>query len=131
MIDLKIPLPDKSVDLVLMLMFLHHIDDQSKKKIIKEVYRVLKPDGFIFIREHDVKENNLNLTRYLDKIHLLYNPDPTQHSIEKTYYIERKDLRKLFLVENLIHTADFNYPPEYKNPQSVYHASFRKYYNED
>lgn len=125
--DLKIPLPNASVDLVMMLMFLHHVDLESKNKILKEVYRILKPDGIVFVREHDVYPNSTKLASYLDKIHENYNPDPLQHSIEKTYYIERKDLRKLFQEQNLEHLADSNYAPEFKNPQQVYHASFRKF----
>ncbi len=42
----KLPIKDNSVDLILLLDLLEHTDD---KVVIEEVYRVLKPDGYVII----------------------------------------------------------------------------------
>ena len=59
-----IPFPDESFDIVFMAAVLHHIDFSFHPALMKEMYRVLKPGGRIYLFEH----NPLNpLTRYLVK----------------------------------------------------------------
>lgn len=47
----KLPYEDSSFDIVMLLMSLHHI--KNHESYIKEIYRILRPGGFVFIKEHD------------------------------------------------------------------------------
>lgn len=52
----NIPMADCSVDFVCLLMVLHHESDPAA--LLSEVHRVLRPDGFALIREHDASEES-------------------------------------------------------------------------
>jgi ubiquinone/menaquinone biosynthesis C-methylase UbiE len=45
----KIPLPDKSVDILLSVDMFEHLNSDLRKNALKEFFRVLKPEGFIII----------------------------------------------------------------------------------
>lgn len=84
-------LHDGSVNLVTILMVLHHIQDIEVA--IQEIHRVLAPGGMLIIREHDCDvQKNPGLAMYLDIIHGLYmvsfsNPQETDDfSKQLTYY---------------------------------------------
>lgn len=46
----NIPLPDESVDVVLDMMTSHFLKEVERKKFIKEIARVLKPQGVLFFK---------------------------------------------------------------------------------
>jgi ubiquinone/menaquinone biosynthesis C-methylase UbiE len=47
-------LPDGSVDVVLLYDVLHHLENQDA--ILKELYRVLKPEGILSVSDHHLEE---------------------------------------------------------------------------
>lgn len=47
----NLPIPDASVDAVLMSMMFHHVDEQTQ--MLNEVKRVLRPNGILYIVEWD------------------------------------------------------------------------------
>jgi len=51
--NMKIPFEDESIDLVVMLSLLHHIQPSDRLHLLTEVHRVLAPGGRVIIREHD------------------------------------------------------------------------------
>ncbi len=53
--DNKIPLEDNKFSLVTCFMVLHHVKDLDKA--IKEIYRVLKPGGYLLITEHSTSND--------------------------------------------------------------------------
>jgi ubiquinone/menaquinone biosynthesis C-methylase UbiE len=67
-------------------------------KCLEEVYRVLKPGGYLFIREHDVHDGNEKVFKY---IHLLYSSVLTNELNiddafnEKEYYITYDNLKDM------------------------------------
>jgi ubiquinone/menaquinone biosynthesis C-methylase UbiE len=64
----KIDYPDNSFDLVTCIFVLHHV--KELKKNIKEIKRVLKPNGILILIEHDNHNDNDNMI--LDILHTLY-----------------------------------------------------------
>jgi ubiquinone/menaquinone biosynthesis C-methylase UbiE len=47
----SIPLPDGCMDVVLMLKSLHHVPRESMEQALREIARVLRPDGIAYISE--------------------------------------------------------------------------------
>ncbi|CAH6421556.1 Cap-specific mRNA (nucleoside-2-O-)-methyltransferase [uncultured virus] len=75
-----IPLPDASIDLVVMAQVLHHIHAEDRKLVLAEVKRVLSPTGHVVIQEHDYR-GDLDTYIALDILHTFWyvknseNPD--------------------------------------------------------
>lgn len=47
-----VKMPNSSVDLVIAVFAHHHIKHKDKKKFLKNIYRILKPDGYVIVGEH-------------------------------------------------------------------------------
>ncbi len=65
--DNKIDLPSASIELLTAFMVIHHFNDYEA--MMNEICRVLKPGGYLFIREHNVSKKNNKLREYLIEIH--------------------------------------------------------------
>lgn len=77
----SIPLADKSVDLVVMFSLLHHIPPDGRVQLLKEVKRILSPNGYVIIREHNDQRNKkfyifIQLLHYVWYIHNHESKDP-------------------------------------------------------
>jgi SAM-dependent methyltransferase len=116
----KIPLPDRSVDVIVMLMVLHHIPIQDRLLIISEMSRVLSVDGVIIIREHDDNKDPKFHT-FLDFIHLFWYiaSDETQDPL---YLLSQQETTNLFDQAGLKSIQISKYPEP--NPQQIYHEVF-------
>ena len=55
--DCQTGLPDNSLDAVLLYDAFHHLSDPDI--VVKELYRVLKPDGILSFSDHHMKENEI------------------------------------------------------------------------
>jgi ubiquinone/menaquinone biosynthesis C-methylase UbiE len=55
--DCQTGLPDNSLDMVLLYDIFHHLSDPDR--ILKELHRVLKPDGILSFSDHHIKENEI------------------------------------------------------------------------
>lgn len=118
-----IPLPDNSIDLVVMLMTLHHIPIEARPGIVSEISRVLSPNGVVIIREHD---NNYDPDFYtfLDGLHLFWylasgeTPDPL-------FLMTRVETSALFNQAGLQSASYSKYSEP--NPQQIYHEMFIKH----
>lgn len=56
-----IPLPDSSIDAVISSYFWEHLEEQDKRKILKEIYRILKPGGkIIFLFDVETRNPLIN-----------------------------------------------------------------------
>ena len=70
-----LPVANNSCDIVVILMVLHHLSDP--KRMISDIFRVLKPGGVCVLREHDCTRREL--APVLDILHGLYvNVFPVQ-----------------------------------------------------
>lgn len=65
-----IPYTDDSFSLISCLMILHHVHVNSIDKLIGEMFRVLKPGGFLIVREHNAEPQDYGL---LDFLHAYYD----------------------------------------------------------
>ena len=119
-VDTILPVPNNSMDLITAFMSIHHIKDT--KKLFSEICRVLKPGGFLFFREHDVTDEKT--AQRLDQVHLAYVQDAKEHSIEPTYYWDRKKLQDYLTQIGFQKVADSDY--DYKNnSQNIYHSLYK------
>lgn len=64
----NIPYKDNSMDIVTCTMVIHHMDDAITT--LKDIYRVLKPNGLLIIKEHDC--NNKYTKIIIDAVHFIY-----------------------------------------------------------
>ena len=55
--DCQTGLPDNSLDVVLLYDIFHHLGDPDR--ILKELHRVLKPEGVLSFSDHHLKENEI------------------------------------------------------------------------
>lgn len=90
----KLPFEDSSFSVVTAYMVLHHVIDQQA--MIKEIYRVLQPNGVLVISEHD---SSSALQVNLDLIHgfyaMVYN-DTLEMEDFKTHYAKYHSMIKWY-----------------------------------
>jgi len=81
----KLPFEDKSMSLVSIIMTIHHLNGKELITMLKEIYRIVKPNGYFVIREHDAVTDFDYLL--CDIEHSLYN-DLKENSpnFYETYY---------------------------------------------
>nr|QBK90873.1 MAG: SAM dependent methyltransferase [Pithovirus LCPAC201] len=127
-IDNKIPLPNKSVDLITCHVAIHHFT--NPELMINEMVRVIIPGGYLFIREHDVSpEEETNVTAYLDLLHmmeLIRHRRPITKEIQSTFhrrYWSRDDMSQL-LANVGFEEIGFQRYVKHLNPQRIYHALY-------
>jgi SAM-dependent methyltransferase len=71
---IKLPFSDDSFDLITCLMTLHHIPKDNLEPLLKEISRVMKHDGIIILREHDIGQRQVELKHHvLDIMHDFYD----------------------------------------------------------
>lgn len=124
-----LPYDDNSFDLITCFMVLHHIPSDKLQNIIDEIYRVLKTDGVVILREHS-PINNLHKI-CLDIMHdfydLVWNENHIGWDEKITNYKNSNEWVSEFLNASFIVdvkpyvSKDIN-----KNPFMCYFCSFKK-----
>lgn len=127
-IDNKIPLPNKSVDLITCHVAIHHFT--HPELMINEMKRVIMPGGYLFIREHDVSpEEETDVTAYLDLLHmmeLIRHRRPITKSSQMSFhrrYWSRDGMNKT-LSRVGFEEIGFQSYVKHSNPQRIYHALY-------
>ena len=145
-----IDLPDKTYDLVTCFVSMHHFEYMDL--MLKEIMRVMKPGGYLFIREHDVQPDDTKLKDKLDQMHLEWDDyqiyvketrlrlKKDDSFLPKINYMSRAGLRDMLKSHGLSFIGDRDYPgvvpvrkaQEYNynfnygtNWQHLYHALFK------
>ena len=117
-------IPSNSVDLVICLMSIHHFQDRVVT--LQEITRIMKPGGYLFIREHDVDPNNDKLRKKIDDIHIQFTSGERKEYITYDitgHYMTMDYLRDQLERLNMEFIGYNKYPPP--NPQEVYHAMYQ------
>jgi len=124
----KIPLEDSQFDLILLLQTAHHIGDINLK--LKEINRLLKPGGYLFMREHDCR--NMNIRNLIDIEHIIYDVIYENKSYEysvkeykNTCYRSSENWIEL-LKDNGFELVHIEIPNFYNNPTLYYNSVFQK-----
>lgn len=118
----KIPLPDNSVDLITLIVVLHHVTDRDA--MLSEIKRILKPGGRVYIREHDDNRDPA-FFKYLDMLHLLYYIAYNE-THDSLYLMTRAEITDLFKRYDMTSVAYKSYDINNPNPQKIYSEVFRK-----
>ncbi len=84
---LHIPLPDGTADVVISTYALHHMPDEEKKDALKEMLRILKPEGKIVIADvmFESEEKKMRIGE----------EDGLKEEIEDEYFATVDELRKI------------------------------------
>lgn len=106
----QIPMPDQSVDLILIVAVLHHISDEQITDYLHEISRVLKPEGKIIAIEpylcRNHKLNNWFMSQYDDGEYLRYENNYLQLFKSQGYECHvLKKFRKCLLYNEIFFTA--------------------------
>lgn len=127
-----LPYDNEQFDLITCFMVLHHVPHDKLSKLLSEFCRVLKPNGLLIIREHDLIDPMFG--NLLDVLHGFYDyvwkPNVSwEQDIEfcDTFYHSAEDWDKLFAESGLtlVTKQDNHINPE-KNPLNVYHRIYKK-----
>ncbi len=101
-----IPLPDESVDLVLDMMSSHFLKEVERKRFIKEVARVLKPQGLLFFKsfyaerdshtkellaKHAADEENAYIHPRLKVYEYVWDDESLKSYFEKEFVLMHKE----------------------------------------
>ena len=121
-VDGKIPLPDNSIDLIIIFVVLHHIPPDIRPSIMLEIARVLSPNGVVIIREHD-NDGSPDFYIFLDLMHLFWYL-AFNETADPLYLLSRIEIQDLFRQVGLESSGYITYPDP--NPQRIYHEMFTK-----
>ena len=123
-----LPFSDNSFDLITCLMVLHHIPIDNLYILMSEINRVMKPNGILILREHNV--TNINDGHSLDIMHNFY--DYVWNDIEiktqwKTNYKSHTEWSDIFYLNGFVSYTSANiYNNNARNPFMTYMCSYIK-----
>lgn len=125
--DGKIPLPDQSINVILLFAVLHHIPSKERVDLMNEIARVLMPNGIVIIREHD-DDQDPNFYKFIDLIHQFWYVVENEKEDPLNLMSYNKTI-KLF-DDIKMHSVNHDAYPE-PNPQHLYHEAFMFKYQDD
>lgn len=129
-----LPFNDNSFDLITANMVLHHVDDLDG--LLQEIRRVLRPNGYLIISEHDILSNMNSedisgltseewreyVSSFLDIVHLLYEvilSDPQETEPREFEESFRRNYLSSEEWKNLLESAGFSLNQEFINRNNI------------
>lgn len=129
-----LPFNDNSFDLITANMVLHHVDDLDG--LLQEIRRVLRPNGYLIISEHDILSNMNSedisgltseewreyVSSFLDIVHLLYEvilSDPQETEPQEFEESFRRNYLSSEEWKNLLESAGFSLNQEFINRNNI------------
>lgn len=123
--DVKLPFADNTFDLITMLQVLHHV--KNPYEMLMEIKRILKPNGILFLREHDRNSKEMDMLIHLQ--HLFYSQ--ISHKVDYDKYMDTKFERYFSkeAFESLMSGIKFTKIMDEKlgvknNPTNIYYIMF-------
>ncbi len=119
---LHMPFDDNTFDYVSLLMVLHHVgNDDTLDKFVKEVKRIMKPDGVLIVREHNCDSEEMKAI--IDIEHITYEVINQKKEINNyhAWYKSAKEWNE-FMGERGFKVYDF---PIIKNPNNSYYVIYK------
>lgn len=131
---IDLPFDDNSFDLITANMVLHHVDDLDG--LLQEIRRVLRPNGYLIISEHDILSNMNSedisgltseewreyVSSFLDIVHLLYEvilSDPQETEPQEFEESFRRNYLSSEEWKNLLESAGFSLNQEFINRNNI------------
>ena len=90
----KITYPNKYFDFIISLGVLDHMKFSDSLLLIDEVYRVLKPKGFLCLSLHSTRDSNYKIGKEIDKNSFIVEKGNFELGLTQHYYNE-KEIKKL------------------------------------
>ena len=137
----NIDLPDNSIDLIIIMVTIHHMTNDTISNLLKNIQRILKKDGYVIIKEHNMVDYDDK--QIIDWEHHLYHlmSNHKNINIDMDKYIEtfinnyksKAEYDQLFNSINLIGIQEYNRQLENKiddnNVTNLYWKIYRKSYD--
>lgn len=127
-----LPYSDNSFDLITCMMVLHHIPEDNLPKLIQEINRVMKPNGVLILREHDVststsKKQTCLLNLMHDFYDYVWSDNPITHSEQwVAHYKSNQEWTTILKRSGFELRSTPNIFHGDKNPFFAYYASYQK-----
>jgi ubiquinone/menaquinone biosynthesis C-methylase UbiE len=100
----SLPFPSRSIDRILMMDSLHHMNDQ--RLAIREIWRVLAPGGRIVIVEPDIRKFSVKLIASGEKLLLMRSHFLTHTEITSLFAVPDVKVRVVFDEFNIFFVAE-------------------------
>lgn len=105
-------LGDESMDVVLCMVSLHHMTDATIATALKEIGRILKPNGILLVKEHDATEEAMN---WIEWEHHLYHVMDIAITKPQLFTTDgKRKVEQLFIDYLNHHIANFKPQEEWK-----------------
>lgn len=124
---INIPFNENTFDFITILQTFHHIEDNNLNKLIQDVSRVISTNGYLLIKEHDVKSNEVR--KLVELEHILFN---VKDNIEEKDGYNILNLKSVEEIDKLMTTYNFvkrSYTNITNEPTCIYYALYQKYNN--
>ena len=116
--NVDLNLPNESIDLFLLIVSMHHMNDEIINNVLKNISKQIKKDGLIIIKEHDSVDENvlgaINWEHHMYHIVTMSNEKLTVSDLENymiTYisnFKSKKNFDDIFKSHNFIGVAELN-----------------------
>lgn len=117
---------------ITILMVLHHIEPKKMVLLIKKIYKILAPGGYIIIREHNVYNKKIEMLTYIQHDYYHHNYESSVDTQPELYLMSAKKMIQLILdtinVE-YIKIPQHSYPKMRNNPTKQFYCIFRNKMN--
>jgi ubiquinone/menaquinone biosynthesis C-methylase UbiE len=111
--NVNFDIADNTIDCCISSQVLHHLSDELIDTVVKEMYRCLKPNGIVFLVEHDANKNNKN--NIDSDHHLYYILNEQVRKIKNKDIISIKDCIEDFTHYTKIHYINYKSEDDWSN----------------
>lgn len=133
----KLPIEDNTIDIVTVFMVLHHIPKQYHENVIKELYRIISPNGVLILKEHNAPSVNEKdyepFYKTIDIVHDVYDfiIEPELSWMDSGYYSKYLSLNQWDMLFKQSGFDSHMKPRDYKknihtNPTHSYISVYQK-----